>query len=144
MRNERAADESAPSTLTALLQTELPPFRLTLIVEAGSLRYRRGRLFPPAEQALGVLAGAEGRVVVERPPKLGEERVVVDISGREVGKAGDGGRHGEIVLTFARLAAQVGWRRLGLGEDKRRRLGGGVLWLPLGRGRRQVDRSRIV
>ena len=101
MRNEPAADESAPSTLTALLQTELPPFRLTLIVEAGNLRYRRGRLVPPAEQALGVLPGSEGRIVVERPPKLGEERVVVDVSGREIGKAGYGCGHGEIVLMLA-------------------------------------------
>src|SRR5436305_14425679 len=67
-RNGAAADQSAPSTLTALLAAELPPFRLTLIVEAGSLGYRRGGLVAPPQQAFGVLSGAEWSVVVERSP----------------------------------------------------------------------------
>src|SRR5947209_12810430 len=68
MRNEVAADQSAPSGLTTLLATELPPFRLALIVEAGSLGYRRGRLFLPSEEALRVLSGAQRGVVVEGAP----------------------------------------------------------------------------
>src|SRR5206468_12692474 len=68
MRNEEAADQSAPSALTPLLATELPPLRFALIVEAGRLGYRRGRLFLPPEHALRVLSGAERGVVVESSP----------------------------------------------------------------------------
>jgi hypothetical protein len=64
MRNEEVADQSGPSGLTTLLATELPPFRLALIVEAGSLGYRRSGLFPPTEHTLGVLPGAERGIIV--------------------------------------------------------------------------------
>src|SRR4051812_21666384 len=100
MRNERVADQSAPSGLTTLLATELPPFRLALIVEAGSLGYRRGGLFLPPEDALRVLSGAQWGIVVKSAPQLGEESVVVDISWRQVGQP----RHGELLSALARAA----------------------------------------
>src|SRR6266513_2019046 len=112
MRNERVADQSAPSGLTTLLATELPPFRLALIVEAGSVGYRRGGLFLPPEDALSVLSGAQRGIIVERSAKLGEEGVVVDISGRDVGEP----RHGELLLALARAArVERVARRVGLG-----------------------------
>src|SRR3954451_3463095 len=67
-RNEKPADQSAPSALTALLATELPPFRLALIVEARSLGHRRSGLFSPSQLASGVLPRAERRIVVEGAP----------------------------------------------------------------------------
>src|SRR5438270_1548110 len=72
-RNEEGGDQSAPSTLTALLAAELPPFRLALIVEAGSVGHRRGGLFPPPQHALPLLSRAQRRVIVEGAPELGEE-----------------------------------------------------------------------
>src|SRR5947209_11144154 len=103
MRNERAADESALSALTPLPEPAPAPLGFTLIVEARGLGYRRGGLFPPPQHAVGVLPGAQGRIVVERPSELGEERVVVDVASRQLGIVGDGRRHGEIVLALACL-----------------------------------------
>jgi hypothetical protein len=67
MRNEEAVDQSAPSRLTALLSAELPPLRLALIVEAGSLGYGSSRLVPPSQHPGSVLSGAERRIVVKGP-----------------------------------------------------------------------------
>src|SRR3954449_3298029 len=82
MRNERAADESGLSTLTALPEPPPATLRFTLIVQARGLGYRRSCLFPPPQYAVGVLPGAQGRIVVERSPELGKEGVVVDVAGR--------------------------------------------------------------
>src|SRR5947207_14137737 len=73
MRNEEAADQSAPSALTALLATELPLIPVALIVEAGSLGYRRRRLFPPSAQASGILPRPQRRIVVAGDPELDEQ-----------------------------------------------------------------------
>src|SRR5207248_928750 len=83
-RNEEAADQSAPSALTAPLATELPPLGLTLIVEAGNLGHRRGGLFPPPEEALCLFPGAQRRVVIEGTAQMGEERVVVHVTSRQL------------------------------------------------------------
>src|SRR4051812_10110734 len=80
MRKERPADESAPSTLTALTETELPAFRFLLIVEAGSLGYSRSGLpVQPPERPWGVVPGPQRGVIVEGATQLGEEGVVVDL-----------------------------------------------------------------
>src|SRR5438270_7056728 len=123
-RNGAAADQSAPSTLTALLAAELPPFRLTLIVEAGSLGYRRGGLFPPPQHARGVLPRAQGRIVIERPPQVGEEGVVVDVVLGELLVARDWSRHGEVVLTLVGLAvvARLGAHLSDIDHDSRGRV----------------------
>src|SRR3954464_11476592 len=67
-RNEKAADQSAPSRLTALLATELPPPGVALIVEAGSLGYCSGRVFSPPQHASGVLTRAQRGVVIQGAP----------------------------------------------------------------------------
>src|SRR4051812_36049336 len=78
MRNARPADESAPSTLTALAETELTPLRLPLIVEAGRLGDRRGRLVTPPQHPREVVPGPQRRIVVQRTAQRGKESLVVD------------------------------------------------------------------
>src|SRR4051794_17418093 len=80
MRKEGPADESAPSTLTALAETALALFRFPLIEGPGSLGNSRGRLpLPPQECSRGVVPGSKRGVVVEGAPQLGEEGVVVHV-----------------------------------------------------------------
>src|SRR5437588_209268 len=131
MRNERAADESGLSTLAALLSPEPAALGFTLVVEARSLGYRRSSLFPPPQHAVGVLPGAEGRIVVERPPELGEKGVVVDVAGRQFRVVGDRRRYRQLFPTLACLSGGLGVQ---LGQP-----GARLLWFPFRRHRRQVD-----
>src|SRR5438270_11404508 len=108
MRNERAADESGLSTLAALLATEPATRRFTLIVEAWSLGYRRSSLFPPPQDAVRVLPGAQGRIVVERPSELGEERDIGDVASRQTGILGSRRRNGEIVFALDIIVGTLG------------------------------------